>query len=286
MSLDNNNVSQGAAVGVTETVQTQQSDELSIQDAVSAITKKASLGRDKIGEALDTAKKGAVSYEGEATIESLAETEGLDGGGHKGIDYNRVIQSLPEDAQKLLSNLRADYTRKTQQLSEERKAIESMRTSLTNTDFTQKIDEVANSEDVQLDPYDDSSFNKRIEQEVARRLQDMMKPIRMEQELSTRRNELEKFKAEHPDLMTMKDDVATLLKSNEALTLQDAYHIAKGRKTGSRLEELERENTLRKDKMREAGLKISTGTRGSDKPPKGLKGYEIYKWLEARKSKR
>ena len=282
MSEDNNNVAQVAEEGTTATVEAP-TVELSLEDAVSAITKKAHLGRDRVGEAMDKAKNGEVSYKGEATIEELANAEGLDDGGHKGIDYNRVIKSLPEDAQKLLSNLRADYTRKTQELSEQRKALEAMRNSLTNSEFNKQIDEVANAETVQLDPYDDDSFNKRIEQEVARRLQDMMKPIRMEQELSQRRNELERFKTENPDLMTYKEEVADLLKSNEALSLQDAYHIVKGRKTQTRLQELEAENKLRQDKMREAGLKISTGTRGSEKPPKGLKGYEIYKWLEARK---
>jgi hypothetical protein len=85
--------------------------------------------------------------------------------------------------------------------------------------------------------------------------------------------------------MDYREDIASLLKSNQALSLQDAYHIVKGRKTQDRLKELEAENMQRKEKMREAGLKISTGTRGSDKPPKGLKGYEVYKWLEARKTK-
>lgn len=283
MSEDNNNVAHVAEEGTTATVETQV--DFSVEDAVSAITKKATLGRDRVGEALDIAKNGDVDYSGKATIEELAQAEGLDDGGHKGIDYNRVIKSLPDDAQKLLSNLRADYTRKTQELSEQRKQLEAMRGSLTNSEFNTQIDEVANAETVKLDPYDDDSFNKRIEQEVARRLQEMMKPIRVEQEMTQRRNQLEKFKADNPDLMDYRDDIAGLLKSNESLSLQDAYHIIKGRKTNERLAELEAENKARKEKMREAGLKISTGTRGSEKPPKGLKGYEIYKWLEARKSR-
>jgi hypothetical protein len=181
--------------------------------------------------------------------------------------------------------LRADYTRKTQELAEQRKSLEAMRNSLSNQEFNTKIDSVANAETVKLDPYDDNSFNARIEQEVARRLQEMMKPIRMEQELTNKRAQLDKFKSENPDLMDYREDIASLLKSNQALSLQDAYHIVKGRKTQDRLKELEAENMQRKEKMREAGLKISTGTRGSDKPPKGLKGYEVYKWLEARKTK-
>lgn len=282
MSEGNNKVAQVAEGGTTTTVET---PEISIADAVSSIQKKATLGRDRIGQALDTAKNGAIDYSNTPSIEVLSNAEALDEGGHKGIDYNRVISSLPEDAKNLLSNLRADYTRKTQELAEQRKSLEAMRNSLSNQEFNTKIDSVANADTVKLDPYDDESFNRRIEQEVARRLQEMMKPIRMEQELTNKRAQLDKFKSENPDLMDYREDIASLLKSNQALSLQDAYHIVKGRKTQDRLKELEAENMQRKEKMREAGLKISTGTRGSDKPPKGLKGYEVYKWLEARKTK-
>lgn len=282
MSEGNNKVAQVAEGGTTTTVET---PEISIADAVSSIQKKATLGRDRIGQALDTAKNGAIDYSNTPSIEALSKAEALDDGGHKGIDYNRVISSLPEDAKNLLSNLRADYTRKTQELAEQRKSLEAMRNSLSNQEFNTRIDSVANAETVKLDPYDDNSFNARIEQEVARRLQEMMKPIRMEQELTNKRAQLDKFKSENPDLMDYREDIASLLKSNQALSLQDAYHIVKGRKTQDRLKELEAENMQRKEKMREAGLKISTGTRGSDKPPKGLKGYEVYKWLEARKTK-
>ena len=181
-----------------------------------------------------------------------------------------------------MANLRADYTRKTQALAEERKQLEAMRNSLSNSEFNQKIDEVANAETVQLDPYDDNSFNARIEQEVARRLQEMMKPIRMEQEMSNKRQALENFKRDNPDLMDYRSEVAELLQGNDALSLQDAYYIVKGRKTQTRLQELENENKLRTEKMREAGLKISTGTRGGDRPPKGLRGYEVYKWYKSR----
>ena len=274
MSEDNNN----APVDVVESAATVESEGTPITQKKSFFQKE-----DRIGRALEQAQKGpAPSIPEEATIETLLEVDSLDEGGHKGLDFNRVVQELPDDAQKLMANLRADYTRKTQALAEERKKIESLRQSLVNNEFNQKIDEVANAETVQLDPYDDNSFNARIEQEVARRLQEMMKPIRMEQELSTKRQALENFKRENPDLMDYREEVAKMLQGNEALSLQDAYYIVKGRKTQTRLQELEEENKLRTEKMREAGLKISTGTRGSDKPPKGLKGYEVYKWLKAR----
>ena len=274
MSEDNNN----APVDVVESAATVESEGTTEQPRKGFFAKE-----DRIGNALQAAKDGPAPATPEtATIEQLLEVDSLSEGGHKGLDFNRVVKELPDDAQKLMANLRADYTRKTQALAEERKQLEAMRNSLSNSEFNQKIDEVANAETVQLDPYDDNSFNARIEQEVARRLQEMMKPIRMEQEMSNKRQALENFKRDNPDLMDYRSEVAELLQGNDALSLQDAYYIVKGRKTQGRLQELENENKLRTEKMREAGLKISTGTRGGDKPPKGLRGYEVYKWYKSR----
>ena len=277
MSEDNNN----APVDVVESAATVESESTTEEPRIER--KSFFAKEDRIGNALQAAKDGPAPPTPEtATIEQLMEVEGLDEGGHKGLDFNRVVKELPDDAQKLMANLRADYTRKTQALAEERKQLEAMRNSLSNSEFNQKIDEVANAETVQLDPYDDNSFNARIEQEVARRLQEMMKPIRMEQEMSNKRQALENFKRDNPDLMDYRSEVAELLQGNDALSLQDAYYIVKGRKTQTRLQELENENKLRTEKMREAGLKISTGTRGGDRPPKGLRGYEVYKWYKSR----
>ena len=276
MSEDNNN----APVDVVESAATVESEGTPTNKFE---PKHGKLSTDRIGEALQAAKDGPAPATPEtATIEQLLEVDALGEGGHKGLDFNRVVKELPDDAQKLMANLRADYTRKTQALAEERKQLEAMRNSLSNSEFNSKIDEVANAETVQLDPYDDNSFNARIEQEVARRLQEMMKPIRMEQEMSNKRQALENFKRDNPDLMDYRSEVAELLQGNDALSLQDAYYIVKGRKTQTRLQELENENKLRTEKMREAGLKISTGTRGGDRPPKGLRGYEVYKWYKSR----
>ena len=254
MSEDNNN----APVDVVESAATVESESTTEEPRIER--KSFFAKEDRIGNALQAAKDGPAPETPEtATIEQLLEVEGLDEGGHKGLDFNRVVKELPDDAQKLMANLRADYTRKTQALAEERKQLEAMRNSLSNSEFNQKIDEVANAETVQLDPYDDNSFNARIEQEVARRLQEMMKPIRMEQEMSNKRQALENFKRDNPDLMDYRSEVAELLQGNDALSLQDAYYIVKGRKTQTRLQELENENKLRTEKMREAGLKISTG---------------------------
>lgn len=205
----------------------------------------------------------------------------------KGINYKEVVQALPEDAKTLIGNLRADYTRKTQELATQRKELEAQMKALTDGEFFKRVQERAQTPDVELDPYNTETFNARIEQEVARRLQDMFEPVRAQQELQMRQLKLQEFKSNHPDLENMKTEVADLLKSNANLTLQDAYYIAKGKKSTSELAALQDENARRKAKMRENGLKISNGTSTSpNRPPKGLKGFELYQWFERQKQKK
>jgi FtsZ-binding cell division protein ZapB len=246
------------------------------------IKNKKSLGRDRVGEALQQAHEGPTPPTPETmTMEQLQETE-IGQGGHKGIDYNRVIQSLPDEAQKLLANLRADYTRKTQEIAQQKKEMEALKQTMTSETFMNNLQEKAGTENVELDPYDTDSFNKRIEQEVARRLQDMLNPIREEQAVMRKRAQLERFKSENPDLMEYKTEVKELLVNNGSLSLEDAYYIAKGQALSKENKKLKTELDARQARMREVGLKLSgAGAREQKQIPKHLKSaHQIYAWLK------
>tara|TARA_R110000796_G_scaffold185857_2_gene302746 strand:+ start:4871 stop:5761 length:891 start_codon:yes stop_codon:yes gene_type:complete len=267
---------------------TTQTQEISPEDVATAVRSKIRGTRDRVGEALDQAKNGPVSFDGEATVESLTSVEGLDEGGHKGIDFNRVIKELPEDAQKMLANIRADYTRKTQELSSERKKLENLQSSMLADSFTSSIDEIAGGETVELDPYNTKSFESRIEQEVAKRMQQMLQPVREEQEVLRKRTELQQFKNEHPDLMEYKEDIAKMLTERESVSLQDAYYMVKGKHQVKENKKLKEELDSRTTRMREVGLKMTTsGARGQAQIPKHIKKpHEIYAWLKANKGKK
>ena len=216
---------------------------------------------------------------------SLDDMQDVDLPEGKGIDFRQVIDKLPDDAKTLIGNLRADYTRKTQELANQRKQLESEMKALTESEFFSKVKERAEAPDVELDPYNTDSFNQRIEQEVARRLQEMYEPVRQQQELQMRQLKLQEFKTANPDLETYKNEVAQELKKNPNISLQDAYYIVKGRDSASKLRELEKENLERKALMRENGLKIAAGKSYSpNRPPKGLKGFELYQWFERQKA--
>jgi len=243
-----------------------------------------SLGRDRAGDAMRRAELESLKKPENIALEDMDEFDLPEG---KGIDYRAVVDALPDDAKTLLGNLRADYTRKTQELATQRKELEAQMKAITSSEFFDKVRERASQPDVELDPYNTDTFNERIEQEVARRLQDMFEPMRQQQELQMRQMKLNQFKTEHPDLEGMKGEVANELKNNPNLSLQDAYYIVKGRTTTSRLKELESENERRRNMMRENGLKIGTPRDvNPNKPPKGLKGYELYQWFERNKAKK
>ena len=244
-------------------------------------------GRDRVGEALDRAKNGPITTPETMSVETLGEVESLDEGGHKGIDYNRVINNLPDEAQKLLSNIRADYTRKTQELASQRKELESMRDSLVKGSESEQIQQLAQEEYTELDPYDTQSFEKRIQQEVAKRLQELMTPMREEQAVAKKRAQLQQFKNEHPDLMDYREPITKLLQENATMSLENAYFIVKGKAAGEENKKLKEELQQRTNRMREVGLKLSSGgvreAKGNKIPKHLTKAHEIYAYLKAQK---
>ena len=243
--------------------------------------KRAIFGKDTAHHALQEAKLAEHTKNLENIgLDDMQELN-LPQGDSKGINYKEVISSLPEDAQKLLGNLRADYTRKTQDLAKQRKAIEAQRKALSESNFMKQTRELAQKDDVDLDPYNIKSFEARIEQEVARRMDQMMQPIREQQHLEIRKMKLQQFKSDHPDLESYKHDVAKVLTANTNLSLEDAYYIVKGKKGITETERLRQESLTDRQNRRENGLKVGKpSTHSARRPPKGLKGHQIYDWFK------
>ena len=243
--------------------------------------KKRVFGRDRAQEALDKATLADITAKAnKPSLEDL-DTAELPEGGVKGINFNEVLSALPEDAKQLLGNLRSDYTRKTQDLANQRKELRAQQAALQESDFYRTMQEKANAENVELDPYDTKSFEARIEQEVARRLNDMLEPMRQQQNLEMKRIKLTQFRNEHPDLENLKGEVAATLKANTNLSLEEAYYIVKGRQKKTELETQRQQKKEERQERRANSLKVGRPTQFSgNKPPKGLKGYEIYEWFE------
>lgn len=218
------------------------------------------------------------------TVEKLADFQ-LPDGEHKGIDYNATIKALPEDAQKILANLRADYTKKTQALATSQKELTEQRQALLESQMFKDMEAKANEPRVEADPWDPAAFNQRIEQEVAKRMSDVFRPMKEEIEIQQRRNKLQEFKTANPDLETYKSEIVEVLKNNESLNLEQAYYIVKGKNQTESLRAKEQELAAYKSAAKEYGLKVGIGSTNSGplSPPASVKrdAYSIYRWLQA-----
>ena len=218
--------------------------------------------------------------------EAIQQDEILSGeGGHTGVDYT----ALPEDAKKLIANMRSDYTRKTQELAQQRRALEAQQEAMAkNEAFFKSLDETAEQE-VEFNPYDEASFKKALEQEVAKRLQEAMRPMREEHVIQQRRAQLDSFKSQNPDFDDLKTDISKILIANEHMKTEEAYWIVKGQKLATQHSDQAVELTRYREAAKAAGLKVGGSNRArAGSVPESVKkqgAYAIYNYLESNKRK-
>lgn len=216
---------------------------------------------------------------------------------YKGVDYKAVMQDLSPEAKKLFHNLRSSFTKKTQSLSDQKKALENAKAALHarekalfESDFYKSVSEKAATENKDFDPYDTKSFEARIEQEVARRMTEMMEPMRQAHVLQQQKHKLEQFKAQHPDLETFKGEIVDVLKEHKHMNLEQAYWQVKGRKLAEDMKAQEADLANYKKVAREAGLKVGGASRGTvGGIPKHIMEKDdpvaIYNWIRENKGK-
>jgi hypothetical protein len=219
------------------------------------------------------------------------------GENYKGMNYQEVVRELPDDAKKIIANLRSSYTRKTQELAEQQKImqqhveeIQANRSALFNSEFNKNIEETAAADKKDVDPFNPKTIEERIQQEVAKRMQDMLKPMKQAHQLQQQRIKLDAFKRDHPDLDGMKKEVAKVLMDHKGMNLEQAYWVIKGKKLDEQTRQQEDELGKYKAAARSAGLKVGGANRGTNR---GVPQYvldkddpiAIYRWLEANKGK-
>tara|TARA_Y100001973_G_scaffold18614_3_gene27289 strand:- start:1682 stop:2566 length:885 start_codon:yes stop_codon:yes gene_type:complete len=211
-------------------------------------------------------------------------------GEHKGLPpYNEVLKHIPENGRKLIQNLRASYTRKTQEIADmrrnlaaEREELQRQRSLLANGAGAKAIREMANADTSQFDMWDEKGMQAHIRSEAAKMMQQMLKPIQEDYAVAQRRNELERFKSDHPDLMgdaEVKAGVVNLLKEREHLRLEDAYYLVRGKLQEQRATQLAAEKEATRSQQRQTFRKTSAGVNpGKTKAPQFRSAWEAYQW--------
>lgn len=209
-------------------------------------------------------------------------------GGHKGLpDYKKILEHLPENGRKLVGNLRASYTQKTQelagmkqQLEAERAALARDRELMTKSEFAQKVREQAEAP-LQHDAWSDEGLQERINKQAAQMMQQMLAPLQQDLEVQKRQVALDSFKSQHPDLTSdeVRMPVAKLLMERPELKLEDAYYIVKGQLTRQQSDAV-------KQAQRDTLKKTSTGNAvRNSTPPKFKSAWDAYQYHKANGTK-
>lgn len=227
------------------------------------------------------------------TIEDLLATD-LEGddfkGGHKGLNYGEILAGLPEDARRLIGNLRASYSTKTAEIAEQRRQLEELKKSalvkrraLLTGDGINAIDTAARRDlkaEKDWDPWSEAGIEALAEKKAAEMLQKYIKPMQEQYQVQQYRSELESFKVEHPDLMSdadLKGKVVELMKADPNLRLQPAYWQARGMLGSVRSDARRESEEIERQKKRAVLNGVRTGRRGGGNKPVGkMSGWEAY----------
>ena len=113
----------------------------------------------------------------------------------RGLSWEQAVKSVPPDIAQLMRSMHADYTRKTQELSSQRKDFVREREAL----MRGKKALTTREELPEYDPFNEDSIKARIEQEVTLRLQQVLEPMQAEYEQMAAQDNYKAFVAEHPD---------------------------------------------------------------------------------------
>jgi uncharacterized protein (DUF2249 family) len=231
------------------------------------------------------------SYESDLTIDEIINltesdfAEFKDDAQHKGMKpLSHWMQHVPEDVRKHIANLRADYSRKTQTLANERKEIERLRAELTNTKsgvlegpLAKMVKDVDTS--AEYDLFDPEGMKSEIKRQATLMLQEMLKPAQEQVQAEQRKMALERFKAENPELTQdeYRKPILQMLQERPELKLEDAFYIVKAKVDSEKLK-VERQRLSEQKSAHKATAQKSAG--GSTVTPKGTpkfnNAYDAY----------
>ena len=145
----------------------------------------------------------------------------------RNLSWDDAIKQVPPDIRHLMKNMRADYTRKTQEIADQRRDFVREREALMAGTAALKDVEVP-----EYDPFNEQTVNARIEAEVSKRLREALEPMQAEYQTMQAEDAYQAFTSAHPDFTNdtaLRSEVQHLLEHNAALDLETAYWAAKGK---------------------------------------------------------
>ena len=243
--------------------------------------------RSELNSMLDTYEKKQAKLAKEAASQPEPEPEGL----REGESWDSVFNKQPPDVQRAMAEMRKMMTRKTQDLSRERKALEAQQQALANSGILDSLTQQAGGMPQDFDPFNPEHIQAAIEAKVAAKLKEVLEPINSQHKQREAVQRYEGFKADHPDLSSdpaVKAGVVAALQADKHLTLEAAYWMVKGKMLSNQKTTDEEKQAIRKRAMQRAATIGGTGRKpvGVEKAPdmKGMDAWQIYNTLLAQKS--
>ncbi len=210
----------------------------------------------------------APANEAEANDVEIEEASEEEAPKTRSLSWDDAVKQVPPDIAKLMRELRADYTRKTQTLAEQRRDFIREREALMKgREALKGPDELP-----EFDPYNEESIRARIEQEVTTRLRDALEPMQREYEAMAAEEDYQKFLTAHADFKTdtdLRSEVQHLLEQNDALDLETAYWAAKGKQSKYKAQQEQKQRSASRAARKEAALRGTAPPRragASSKP--------------------
>lgn len=219
---------------------------------------------------------------------------------HKGMQpLSHWMKHVPGDVRKHLANIRADYTKKTQSLAEERnqlraeldrerQALATERASLYNGDMAKSV-RALSADETEYDIFDTDGMRAEIKRQAATMLNQMLQPAQEQLQVEQRKVELTRFATEHPDLKSdeYRMPIAQLLQERPELKLEDAYYIVKA-KVDASVASTDRA-ALEEQRLRQKAAFSKTSSGSAQSPsgtPKFNNAWEAFNFHKSNQSKK
>jgi len=181
----------------------------------------------------------------------------------EGESWDSILQDQPDDVQRAMKALRADYTRKTQALARQRRELEAAQAAIVESPVLGQLKAVAEQAGEELNPWDPESLNAGIERLVAAKLHSLLEPMQRQHQAQQARASYEGFMEAHPELRTdteLRAEVRAELERNQALDLETAFWAVKGRRLQGKAAQEEADKARRRRALQAAGARMAGGT--------------------------
>jgi hypothetical protein len=168
----------------------------------------------------------------------------------EGESWDSILKNQPDDVQRAMKALRADYTRKTM-------------AAIVESPVLGQLKAVAESAGEELNPWDPDSLNAGIERLVAAKLHSLLEPMQRQHQAQQARANYETFMDAHPELRTdteLRAEVRRELERNQALDLETAFWAVKGRRLQGRAAQEKADKARRRRALQAAGAQMANGT--------------------------